>query len=69
MLLVVLPRCSLAYLIDPDWTRGHKFVVCYELTGDPGDVVLTHPWMLHHVAPNTSSYPRMMRGKTYNRCR
>jgi ectoine hydroxylase-related dioxygenase (phytanoyl-CoA dioxygenase family) len=38
-----------------------------ELTGDPGDVVLTHPWMLHHVAPNTSSYPRMMRGKTYNR--
>jgi ribonucleoside-diphosphate reductase beta chain len=27
---------SLAYLIDPEWTRGHKFVVCYELTGDPG---------------------------------
>jgi ribonucleoside-diphosphate reductase beta chain len=27
---------SLAYLIDPEWTRGHKFVVCYELTGEPG---------------------------------
>ena len=27
---------SLAYLIDPEWTRGHTFVVCYELTGDPG---------------------------------
>src|SRR5262249_46359599 len=26
---------SLAYLIDPEWTRGHTFVVCYELTGDP----------------------------------
>ena len=35
-----------------------------ELTGRPGDVVLTHPWTLHHAAPNTASYPRMMRGKT-----
>jgi ribonucleoside-diphosphate reductase beta chain len=25
---------SLAYLIDPAWTRGHRFVVCYELTGE-----------------------------------
>ena len=27
---------SLAYLIDPEWTRGHRFVVCYELKGDAG---------------------------------
>ena len=27
---------SLAYLIDPEWTRGHRFVVCYELQGDAG---------------------------------
>ena len=27
---------ALEYLIDPDWTRGHRFVVCYELTGEHG---------------------------------
>ena len=27
---------ALEYLIDPDWTRGHRFVVCYELTGERG---------------------------------
>jgi ribonucleoside-diphosphate reductase beta chain len=27
---------SLEYLIDPAWTRGHRFVVCYELTGEDG---------------------------------
>src|SRR5919197_487263 len=27
---------ALAYLIDPDWTRGHRFTVCYEVTGEGG---------------------------------
>ena len=27
---------SLAYMIDPDWTRGHTFAIAYELTGDGG---------------------------------
>ena len=27
---------SLTYLIDPEWTRGHRFVVCYVLEGDEG---------------------------------
>src|SRR5919202_1573698 len=27
---------SLAYLIDPDWTRGHRFTIAYELTGEGG---------------------------------
>jgi ribonucleoside-diphosphate reductase beta chain len=27
---------SLAYAIDPDWTRGHSFAVAYELLGDGG---------------------------------
>lgn len=31
-----------------------------ELTGDPGDVVLTHPWMLHAGASNIGVTPRMM---------
>ena len=31
-----------------------------ELTGQPGDVVLCQPWLLHAVAPNCSEQPRMM---------
>ena len=38
-----------------------------ELTGRPGDVVITHPWTLHHAAPNRASYPRLMRSKAIHR--
>ncbi len=31
-----------------------------ELTGEPGDVVLTHPWLLHCASPNHGTYPRLM---------
>jgi hypothetical protein len=34
-----------------------------ELTGSAGDVYLTHPWLLHSIAPNTSDAPRMMRSR------
>jgi hypothetical protein len=27
---------ALPYMIDPEWTRGHRFTVGYELTGDGG---------------------------------
>lgn len=32
-----------------------------ELVGDPGDVFITHPWVMHAIAPNATSVPRMMR--------
>jgi hypothetical protein len=32
-----------------------------ELTGRAGDVVLTHPWLLHSPAPNCGTAPRFMR--------
>jgi hypothetical protein len=38
-----------------------------ELTGQPGDVVLTHPWVLHSWSYNTGSYPRMMLTKNLYR--
>jgi hypothetical protein len=38
-----------------------------ELTGQAGDVVLTHPWALHHVAPNASMQPRFMRAQSIYR--
>jgi ectoine hydroxylase-related dioxygenase (phytanoyl-CoA dioxygenase family) len=34
-----------------------------ELTGRAGDVYLTHPWVLHSIAPNASDTPRMMRSR------
>jgi hypothetical protein len=32
-----------------------------ELTGKPGDVFLTHPWVFHSIAVNARSQPRLMR--------
>lgn len=34
-----------------------------ELTGSAGDLYLTHPWVLHSIAPNTGDAPRMMRSR------
>ncbi|WP_410788811.1 phytanoyl-CoA dioxygenase family protein [Kribbella sp. C-35] len=34
-----------------------------ELTGQAGDVYLTHPWILHSIAPNAAETPRMMRSR------
>ncbi len=31
-----------------------------ELTGTAGDVVITHPWLLHCPAPHCGNQPRMM---------
>jgi hypothetical protein len=33
----------------------------FELTGKPGDVFVTHPWVMHAVALNATALPRMMR--------
>ncbi|MEN8183850.1 MAG: phytanoyl-CoA dioxygenase family protein [Myxococcota bacterium] len=32
-----------------------------ELTGEPGDVVIGHPWLLHTPSPNRGDRPRFMR--------
>ena len=32
-----------------------------ELSGDPGDVVIGHPWLLHSPWPNYGERPRLMR--------
>jgi ectoine hydroxylase-related dioxygenase (phytanoyl-CoA dioxygenase family) len=34
-----------------------------ELTGAPGDVVITHPWVFHCPSSNSSAQPRFMRGQ------
>lgn len=49
-----------ARFMDRDHQAGGITARVTELTGKPGDVVLTHPWMLHSGAPNIGSYPRMM---------
>jgi Phytanoyl-CoA dioxygenase (PhyH) len=32
-----------------------------ELTGEPGDLVVAHPWLLHSPSPNKGDRPRFMR--------
>ena len=34
-----------------------------ELTGSAGDAYLTHPWILHSIAPNATDDPRVMRSR------
>ena len=38
-----------------------------ELTGRPGDVVITHLHVYHAASPNVSTVPRQMLGKTIYR--
>jgi len=38
-----------------------------EVTGDAGDVVIAHLQTFHGIAPNTTSRPRLMLGKTVTR--
>jgi len=40
-----------------------------ELTGEPGDVVLMHPWQLHAPAPNRGTAPRLMLSHSVFRAR
>jgi hypothetical protein len=56
-----------ARFMDRDHDVGGIAVRVTELTGQPGDVVLTHPWVLHHSAPNAGSYPRMMTKNLFRR--
>lgn len=38
-----------------------------ELTGKPGDIYVTHPWVMHAIAPNATREPRFMRSMAINR--
>ncbi|OIJ63917.1 hypothetical protein [Streptomyces mangrovisoli] len=40
-----------------------------ELTGLPGDVVITHSHVFHARSPNTGATPRLMLGKEIRRAR
>jgi hypothetical protein len=49
-------------LMESTTVDGYEVRVV-ELTGEPGDVVLAHPWALHCIAPNAADQPRMMTSK------
>lgn len=42
-------------------------VTVEEMTGDPGDVIITHLHVFHSASPNTASRPRQMIGKAVMR--
>ena len=55
-------------LMEEDTDIDGVGVRVVELVGEPGDVVLTHPWLLHAAGPNTTTRPRLMRAsRVYHR--
>jgi hypothetical protein len=56
-----------ARFMDQDGDVDGIAVRIVELTGAAGDVVITHPWALHHVASNAGRYPRLMRAQSIYR--
>ena len=47
------------FMIDGGVARGLPVRV-EEMTGDPGDVIVMHPFVLHTISPNARDRPRMM---------
>jgi len=47
------------FMRAPSETDGESLAVV-ELTGEPGDVYLMHPWTLHAPAPSCSDRPRLV---------
>lgn len=56
---------------DPDVDREKRFLVnpvevfgipvqAVEFTGEPGDVIFMHPWMIHAASPNRGNRPRIV---------
>ena len=58
------PERSGRYLSGEEVDGVHVRVV--ELVGEPGDVVLWHPSLLHSIAPNCLDRPRFMLSHTYS---
>jgi ectoine hydroxylase-related dioxygenase (phytanoyl-CoA dioxygenase family) len=54
------------FMTDEGRARGLPVRV-EEMTGDPGDLVVMHPFVLHTVAANTLDTPRMMLVQSLNR--
>jgi hypothetical protein len=57
-----------ARFMDEDGDIDGIAVRVVELTGAAGDVVIAHPWTVHHVAINAGSYPRLMRAQSIYGC-
>ncbi len=59
---------SLGTLAGPGWAdeavsanAASRDLEVVELSGEPGDVVIGHPWLLHSPSPNRGDRPRFMR--------
>ena len=47
------------YLLNPVDVSGIP-VQAVEFTGDPGDVIFMHPWIIHTASPNRGDRPRVV---------
>jgi len=58
--LLAAPTADLRGLIDTEAQAGVRLVRLEEMTGDPGDLIVMHPAILHGAAHNALDRPRMM---------
>ncbi len=54
------------FMSEPSLVDGVEVRVV-EVTGEPGDVYLMHPWMLHNLSPNCAATPRIQLNTTVYR--
>jgi hypothetical protein len=58
--LLATPTADLRALINVEAQVGDHLVRLEEMTGDPGDLIVMHPAILHATAHNALDRPRMM---------
>ncbi len=54
---------GIARFVDREELSGGVSLRVAELTGEAGDIVLTHPWVLHCRGMNCAAQPRFMRAQ------
>jgi hypothetical protein len=58
--LLATPTAGLRALINTEARAGDRPVRLEEMTGDPGDLIVMHPAILHGAAHNALDRPRIM---------
>ena len=58
--LLATPTANLRRLVNVDVRIGSQTLRLEEMTGDPGDLIVMHPALLHGTSHNALDRPRMM---------
>ena len=53
-------RNRIDHFMHTPYRTANTSLYVEELTGNPADVIVGHPWLLHATTHNCGKYPRMM---------